>query len=60
MTAVSDGGAATGIAANGFQRVVTYLCVASSIPEKARINPAATSARRVRLGGNTEPAVFPS
>src|SRR5687768_14830612 len=38
----------------GFQRVVTYLCVASSIPENARINPNATNARRFLLVGNTD------
>ena len=46
-----------GIDANGFQRVVTYLCVAKSIPEKANIKPAATSARLVRLGGKTDATV---
>src|ERR1044071_8641227 len=42
---------------SGFQRVVTYLCVASSIPENARIRPSATSARRFLLAGKTESTV---
>src|SRR5215216_1573441 len=43
---------ATGV--SGFQRVVTYLCVANSIPENASIKPKATNARRFLLAGNTE------
>src|SRR6185369_5864287 len=42
------------IVVSGFQCVVTYLCVANSIPENARIRPSATNARRLRLAGNTE------